>query len=167
MNVTFYAIAALVVLLAIGGAGVKGYNLGQDHTRAEYAARDLKQANENAAETKRVQDEYRAKEQAAAVALAAVSTDYQRRLKDAEGKKTAALAAVRAGTLVLRDPGTVREACPSGTTETAASTSGRNGETSGGLSAEASGFLLSEAARADAYTEQLGACQAALEADRR
>ena len=167
MNVTTLAIAALVVMVAIGAAGVKGYNLGSDHERAATLAQSLQDANANAAFTKKLQEQYRAKEQEWSVALSAVSKDYQGRLGRVETAKNIALDSLRRGALVLRDPGAKPEACGSGTAQVAATAAGRDGKETGGLSAEASGFLLSEAARADAYTEQLGACQAALEADRR
>ena len=167
MNVTTLAIAALVVMVAIGAAGVKGYSLGSDHERAATLAQALQDANANAAFTKKLQEQYRAKEQEWSVALSAVSKDYQGRLGRVETAKNIALDSLRRGALVLRDPGAKPETCGSGSTQVATPAAGRDGKETGGLSAEASGFLLSEAARADAYTEQLGACQAALDADRR
>ena len=167
MNVTTLAIAALVVMVAIGAAGVKGYNLGSDHGRAATLAQAIQDANANAAFTKKLQEQYRAKEREWSVALSAISKDYQGRLGRVETAKNIALDSLRRGALVLRDPGAKPEACGSGSTQVATPAAGRDGEAPRGLSAEASGFLLSEAARADAYTEQLGACQAALEADRR
>ena len=72
-----YFIAAFVVMVALAGTGWKAYGLGADHVRAEYAARDIAQANEAAAQTKRIQDDYRAKEQA----LQSRSPQYRRTTK--------------------------------------------------------------------------------------
>ncbi len=165
MNVTTILMAVVAGLVALGAAGYKGYRLGGDSVRAEYAARDLAAVTEAAKETKRIQDEYRAKEQASAVALAAVSTDYQKRLTDAQAKTALALNAIRSGSVRLRDPGA--QACSGGASEAAATAAGRDGATAGGLSGAASEFLLSEAARADSVVLQLTACQGVVTADRR
>lgn len=167
-NVTLYAILGLVAVLALAGAGAKGYSLGKDNVRAEYAARDLQAAADAQAAYKAIAEKYRAKEQADAQALATVANDYERRLKDARGKTTVAMDALRSGALRLRDPGAVgQQAGGNCAPETPPSTGKRDGEKGAGLSDQASEFLLTEAARADAYTEQLAACQAVIEADRK
>lgn len=165
-NVYLYLVAGIAFLVAVGAAGAKGYFLGADHVRSEYAARDIAAANEAAAQTKRLQDEYRAKEQASAVALAAVSKDYQGRLTDAQAKTRIAMDAIRAGGLRFRDPGAeARRDCPA---EAAASAAGRDGAESGRLlSQDAAVFLTDLAAEADRNTIQLVACQAVVAADRR
>lgn len=160
-----YLVAALIGVVAMGAAGYQGYRLGGDSVRAEYAKRDIAAANEAATLTKATQEKYRAKEQASADALAAVSTDYQKKLTDAQAKTAIALNAIRSGSVRLRDPGSPPGgSCPA---ETAASTAGRDGSESGRLSGAASEFLLSEAARADAVVLQLTACQGVVAADRR
>lgn len=164
-NVTLWLVAAVAGLVALGAAGYKGYRIGGDSVRAEYAQRDIAAANEAAAQTKRLQDEYRAKEQASAVALAAVSKDYQGRLTDAQAKTRIALNAIRSGSVRLRDPGA--QACSGGTAEAAASAERRNGAQAGDLSGTAASFLLDLAAEADRNTLQLGACQAVVAADRK
>ena len=165
-NVTTLAILAVVFMVAVAGAGYKGYRLGSDAVHAEYAKRDLQQANEAAAFTKATEEKYRAQEQAHSQALAQVSATYEGKLTDAQAKTTLALNAIRSGSIRLRDPAAKPEACGSSAAEAGTAASGRNGSSAGELSADASGFLYSEAARADAYTEQLTACQAALVADR-
>lgn len=167
MNVTTLAIAALVVAAMVAGAGYKGYELGEDHVRAEYAARDIQQANENSAFAQKIQEGRRAKEQAWASALSTVSTDYQKRLTDAEGKTTIALNAIRGGGLRLRDPFAKSEACGSSGGQTASTASGRDGAKAGELSGPTSEFLVSLAAEADRNTLQLTACQKALISDRK
>ena len=164
MNVTTILIAVVAGLVALGAAGAKGYSLGADHVKAEYAARDLKAQAEAAALTKATEEKYRAQEQAHSQAVAQIANDYEGRLTDAQRKTTIALDAIRAGGLRLRDPGA--QACRDPAASVAASTSGRNGAESGRLSGAASEFLLSEAARADAVVLQLTACQGVVTADR-
>ena len=166
-NVTAYLLAALAVALLVAGAAVKGYHMGQDNIRAEYAARDLQQANEAAAATKAVEEKYRAQEQAHAQALSQVSATYQGKLTDAQAKTTTALNAIRSGSIRMRDPGAVSKADCGSTASTVTAASGRDGDTQGGLSGTASEFLLTLAADADRNTLQLAACQAVVEADRR
>ncbi len=165
-SITTMAVAALAFMVVLGASCYKAYNLGANNVRAEYAARDLQQANEAAAATKAVEEKYRAKEQASAQALAQVSTDYERKLTDAQSKTTLALNAIRSGSVRLRDPYAKPEACSGGLPEAAASSSGPNGPTAGGLSRETSEFLVQLAAEADRNTRQLAATQAALVADR-
>ena len=163
-NVQIYLVAAIAGLVALGAAGYKGYQLGGDHVRAEYAARDLKAQAEAAALTKDTEEKYRAQEQAHSQAVAQIANDYEGRLTDAQRKTTIALDAIRAGGLRLRDPGA--QACGDPAPGTATATAGRNGAESGRLSGAASEFLLSEAARADAVVLQLTACQGVVTADR-
>ena len=165
MNPYVLMAAAIGFLVAIGVSGYEGYSLGADHVRAEYAARDLAQANEAAAALKATQDKYRAIEQEQAQSLAKVSTDYQKRLTDAQAKTALALNTIRANGLF--DRSAKPQADCRGTAETAASTNGRDGASGSRLSDKFAEFLISEAARADAYTLQLTACQAVLTAERK
>ena len=162
-----YFIAAIAGLVALGAAGFQGYRLGSDHVRAERAADDLANANEQAAKTKEIEERYRAKEQASAQALAAIANDYEGKLTDAQRKTTMALDAIRSGAVRLRDPYGKPEACGSSAAEAVSSPGGRNGDTAGQLSGATSEFLVSLAAEADRNTVQLAACQAVIAADRR
>lgn len=54
-----YLIAALVVAFMVGGAGYKGYNLGQDNIRTEWQAATIKAKEEADAERQRLQDSAR------------------------------------------------------------------------------------------------------------
>ena len=166
-NVQLYLVAAILGLVAMGAAGWKGYSLGSDHVRAEYAARDIAQANEAAAALKATQEKYRAIEQEQAASLAKVSGDYQKRLTDAQAKTALALNAIRSGAVRLRDPYAKPETCGSAAAETGTGTGRRDGSKAGELSEEFGALLYSEAARADEYTEQLTACQSVVAADRR
>lgn len=162
-----YILAAIAGLLGLAVGGYTGYGLGEDHVRAERAATDLANANKQAQKTREIEERYRAKEQASAEALQAVAHDYEGRLTDAQRKTTMALDAIRSGSVRLRDPYAKPEACGSVSAEAGPGTSGRNGEKGGELSAEFGAFLYSEAARADAYTEQLTACQQVVISDRK
>lgn len=163
-----YLVAALVFMVAVAGAGIKGYSLGGDSVRSAYAERDLKAAAENAAKFQAISGEYRAKEQAAATASAAVSKAYQKRISAYETRRLADLAAVDARTIVLRD--TNSAGCAPGR-DTApplgADTAGHSSPQGSDLSRQAATFLLGLAAEADRNTAQLGACQDLLESERK
>lgn len=161
-----YLVAAVAIMVALAGAGAEGFSLGEDHVRAADLAIALQDAKANAAFTKKLQEKYRDKEQSWAAAQSAISAGYEKRIEDAKGKTLIALNALRAGSLVLRDPGTVRTSGGSSSTETTACACGRDGAKASQLSEQSSEFLLSEAARADAIVEQLTVCQAVVTADR-
>jgi len=160
-----YLVAAIAGLVALGAAGYEGYQLGGDHVRAEYAARDIKQAKEAAALAQATQEKYRAQEQAHSQAVAAIANDYQGRLTDAQAKTAIALNAIRSGSVRLRDPGA--KACGDPAPGTPAAPGRGNGDTAGGLSDQLATFLVSEAARADQVVLQLTACQAVIISDRK
>lgn len=165
MNV--YLIAALVFVLGLTGAYVKGRGDGGRLVQAEYAQRDLADERVNAAAIKGINDRYRAKEKAQAQAIAAVSKKYQTRLANVETQKLADAAAIDARTLVLRDPSSPGvQSCGSGATGAAAGPGGRDGPEGSELSLPASRFLLALANEADGVVNQLTACQAVVEADR-
>lgn len=60
MGITIYLIAAIAVAVMVAGAGYKGYGLGQDNMRAEYAAAVEKARTE--AEAKRQAEEVKARQ---------------------------------------------------------------------------------------------------------
>ena len=168
-NVTLYLAAALAFVVALGAAGYKGYSLGADSVRAEYAARDLAAAAEAAAKTKEIQDKYRAIEQAQAQEISKVAHDYERRLTDAKAKTTVALDAIRSGSLRLRLTDSSERpsggSCPA---EATASSSQPDGAREGRFLGEVdSTFLVTQASRCDEIVTRLNGTQDALEADRR
>ena len=164
-----YLVGAILVMVAIAGAGWKGYSLGGDSVRAVYAERDLKAAAENAAKFQALSNEYREKEQALAGASAAVSKKYQKELANHETTKLAALAAVDAGTLRLRLTDSAEcKADRSSAAKTAATAGGRDGAAEGRFLGKAdSAFLIAEASRANEIVGQLTACQDLLESERK
>ena len=163
-NVYFAGLFAVLILLGIGGAYVKGRSDGTAIATSTYAQRDLKSANDYAAKTKEITDSYRAKETAWASQSAAVSMKYQKGLAD---NATTYLTLLTTAP-VLRDPNAAEcKASGSGSAETPASASGRNGAPGANLPKATGDFLLGLASEADAVTIQLGACQDVLEGERR
>lgn len=106
-------------------------------------------------------------EQKHATALATVSSDYERKLSDANKQRAADAAALRAGTLRLRDPNpTGLRACGGLSAQVSTGTGRRDGPEGGELSEAAAGFLLEFASDADDVARQLAACQAVVVKDR-
>ena len=153
-------VAALVFLLALGGAYWKGRTDGARLTAAEYATRDLKASEEARIAERAITERYRAQEQRWQAAFSKAGTDYQRKL-DANATALLVSDAVR-----LRDPFTKPQACGSETTQPAADTNAAN---SGGteLSQAFASFLRSEASRADAVVLKLNLCIDTLESERK
>lgn len=88
------------------------------------------------------------------------SAAYQKGLKDGQTKKTAAIASVNDGSLVLRDK--YAASCPESKADpvqTNAAPGGRDAETRPGLSRETSEFLVGLTSEADEVVKQLSACQ--------
>jgi len=99
---------------------------------------------------------------------AVISKDYQRKLANARTKYKSVDDAVASGTFQLRDSGATA-VCPSsgGSPETTTSTGGNNGSKGADLSPSLTRFLWFQATSADDIVEQLTACQAIVEADRK
>jgi hypothetical protein len=155
-------IAALVGLV-FGGAA--GWGLTHGYYKGVMAEKDDKQQQAlTAAQTK-------------AVAVAAfatttsdlevtrISTEYERKLSDAQNQHDLDLRSLRSGALRLRDTGAT---CGGQPAEGAAgpSSSVPAGATGAELSVPASEFLLGEADRADTTVQQLNACAAVVRSDR-
>lgn len=160
--------ARIVVALAI--AAVMGlvayyiYKAGGDSREAAWIKRESDLNAKAAAEIKERSDKVRALEATLAAAMASISGAYQNGLQENERAKNAAIAAVRAGQRLFIDAKCEDRRVDVPDTATAAS--GRDGGARAELSVAASEFLVSLASEADAVTRQLGACQAALLAER-
>jgi len=153
--------AALVVFIA-AGAWYHGYGKGSDVTRAEYAQRDLQAATEAQDAYARIVERYRAKEQAQAKQIAAVSAQHQKDLIANEKALDIALS----GSRLFDRNATNNQAggsCPAIVAGNPVATDTRGTE----LSREASDFLRSEAARANRTVIKLNLCIDTLEAERR
>lgn len=163
----------IIGLLLAWGASLYGVGAWQNDA-GHVAERTTWQARENSelrtANSKilAIENGARKAEQDNAAAQAAISTDYERKLSDANKQRAADVAAVRAGTLRLRDPNPAGlRACGSIAPETGAGASGRDGAQGSELSEQATEFLFGLANDADDVARQLGSCQAVVDADRR
>jgi prophage endopeptidase len=166
------------VLLAVGllaaavGAYLwvdhRGYARGAAATEATWQAREAEELSKANAEIEKLNREARARETAYAMDLEAVASDYEKDLRNAKRSRDAAMAALRAGTLELRDPGAApcQGAGAGRPGEAPAGAGRRDGGADGRLSGEAAAFLLDLAAEADAVVLQLHACQRVVQTDR-
>ena len=165
---------AIAAAALAGVCYLAGRSDGRDIERSVWAEQqnsDLREANRALdAAHKAARDQ----EQEAARKVAAVSSTYQRDLANANRTKDLAMAALRSGALVLRDPVASSPPVSGGTAEAPACACGRDGPPGGVLSAsasrvlsgEASRFLIALASEADVVATQLQACQALVRADR-
>lgn len=164
-----YAILALLVAWGLSLAGVGWWQRSDGETveRSAWQGRDNTELVAANGKIKTLEEDARKAEQDKAAALTAISTDYERKLSDANKQRAADAAAVRAGSLRLRDPSAPGlHACGGLAAETAAGTGQRDGGAAGDLSAAASGFLLDLANEADDVARQLAACQRVVIEDR-
>lgn len=154
------------------GIDRKGYDRGVQETDARYKGRDnaalqAALAAQSLAEVRAAKAEKDAQE-----AQSAASGAYQKGVQYGKAQTDKRIAAVRDGSLVLRDPGTTGTGpagCPQAGTATTSAGAPRDITGSGGgfLSKDASVFLLSEASRADEIVLQLQAAQQILLSDRK
>lgn len=162
----------IIGLLVAWGASLFGVGWWQNDA-GHVAERTTWQTRENGelrtanATIKALQEQARKDEQTHAAELAAVSTDYERKLSDANKQRAADVAAIRAGTLRLRDPNPPGlRACGGLAAQVGAGAGRRDGPEGGELSEAAAGFLLELASDADDVARQLTACQAVVVKDR-
>lgn len=162
----------IIALLLAWGASLFGVGSWQNKA-GHVAERTTWQTRENTelrtanGKIKVLEEGARKAEQDHADALAVISTDYERKLTHANEQRAADVAAVRVGTIRLRDPNPPGlRACGSIAPETGAGTSGRDGRAPGELSEQAAEFLYGFANDADDIVRQLGACQRVVAADR-
>ena len=164
-----YVIIGLLVAWGASLFGVGWWQNDAGHVaeRTEWQTRENGELRTANATIKALQEQARKDEQTHAAALAAVSTDYERKLSDANKQRAADAAALRAGTLRLRDPNPPGlRACGGLAAQVGASTGRRDGPEGGELSEAAAGFLLELASDADDVARQLAACQRVVIEDR-
>jgi prophage endopeptidase len=157
--------AMLGLLVAVG--------LWQRHDGAlsERVVWETRLAEENANNAKAIlvaEEAARQKVAESETRLATVSADYQRKLSNAKTKYSKTDNAVASNSFRLRDS-TATAVCPSSDTAstTTASPAGDHGAKGCELSANTSRSLWYLATNADDIAEQLAACQAIVEADRK
>lgn len=164
-----YVIIGLIAawIASLVGVGYWQNEAGHVDERTTWQTRENGELRTANATIKALQEQARKDEQTHAAALAAVSTDYERKLSDANKQRAADAAALRAGTLRLRDPNpTGLRACGGIAAEIGAGAGRRDGPEGGELSEAAAGFLLGLASNADDVARQLTACQAVVVKDR-
>lgn len=164
-----YIIIGLLIAWALSLVGVGAWQNEAGHVaeRVEWQARENKELVDANAAIKALEEKYRKAEQDHAAALGAIATNYEGKLSNATKQRAADLAAIRAGTLRLRDPGASGK-CPDGDPMPgiAAAPGVGDDRAAGELSQRANEFLLGEASRADSIAEQLAACQQVVRSDR-
>lgn len=164
-----YAIIAALILWAasIGGVGYWQNHAGHTAERVAWQEKDSQELREANAAIIALEESARATEQQHAREISDIGTTYEKERQDAKHKTDTTLAAVHAGTIVLRDPYT-SSLHPSGskTCEAATGSIISDGSTPAKLSDESAGFLLGISGEADEVVSQLAACQAVIRSDR-
>ena len=171
-----YVILA-VLLTWVGSLVGVGYwqrHDGEISERVTWQAKLQDQTQQANAALQAAQSAARKEEQDHAQQLSDISANYQKELQDASKQHAADVAAIRAGTLRLRDPGARPHACAGGVSQASTAAGRRDDQAGSGLPGPADGvlsdtaveFLVSEADRADRLAKQLSACQAVINADR-
>lgn len=172
----------VLVLLIVGGCGYEAYSFGV-HTEHMARVAEVSQLNKAHSDElwaidkahrdalQKMQADEDAKEHEASARMAELDAKHFQELNDANAKADAAVAAVRAGTLRVRQrftcPAVHSDAGASGAAAQAASSAGLGDGTGGrGLSDDDAQILLRIGARANGVGEKLKACQAILSADR-
>lgn len=166
--------AAALWLASLFAVGVWQHHAGAVGERVTWQAKEVTEQATAAAQFKALSDAARAAEQKHTADMAVLAADYERKLTDANKQRAADIAAVRAGTLRLRDPGAPVPTCPGATAQTAATPGRSDGAAPGGLppapagllSSQTSEWLVDFAADADDVARQLGACQQVIVRDR-
>ena len=154
-------------LLSLVGVGKWQNTAGHTSEKTYWLAKETRELAEANSKIILLTDEARRREQAVAGVLAAVTTDYERKLTDGKKKRDADVAASHAGTFKLRYSAP-SGACPSPSVpaETPSAPGGRDGTETAELPGEITASLFAIVDDADQVVEQLSACQAIINADR-
>jgi hypothetical protein len=141
------------------------YDNGKKAMDDEYKARDNKQLQEVIAAKDAAAERAAQLEEGMRAEQLAVLQQYNQGVKDGTDKTNAHLAALRAGALILRDPGSqagASQPCrnPTGPSQTSTTGPINDGAGTSELSKASSGFLLTESDHADRVVRKLTACQA-------
>lgn len=168
MNPWLIITIGVLWLASLVGVGTWQNEAGHVAERTTWQAKDNEKLRLANAEILRLETEARDNEADHARRLADIGTNIVKDKQREQTQHQADLDRVRAGTLVLRDPGAPGlRACAGAAGTLGAGAGGSDGPAGGGLSGAASEFLLSEASRADAIVHQLTAAQAVIAEDRR
>lgn len=154
-------LAALIV------AVLYGMELGEDRANARWLVKENKEVAAANDKIRALLTERREKEAAHTKAMFSVDAKYQGERDVLKNETNRLRAAIRDGSLRLRNH--TRGESPSGgaPSEALASACQRDGEAATQLSAAASEFLVELTGEADEIVKQLTACQEVIEADRK
>ena len=155
----------LFIVLAKAAAAALGWQEGAMHAGREAMRRDIATAAATADRIQQLNAQARATERRHAQAMSDISATHQRSLTNAQNQLKADRAALRAGTLRLRDPGAPAD-CRSSAPQAVPAAVRRDDTSPGELSGEAAEFLLDLAIDADIVAHQLEACQRVIKSDR-
>lgn len=169
-----YALAAAgslaAIYLAYNTIDGRGYDRGKSETESTYKTRDNAALTQAIATVQRLQKERATQELAHQSRLAEINEAHQKDKADAQKIHARNLAAARAGTLKLRDPGATAYAANSDRSPAAAPAAAvTGGDAAQGreLSGTSADFLLGLTAEADEITRQLGLAQQIIVEQRR
>lgn len=155
----------LVVLLCLGSGYIYGRHDGVKITAAKYQAQQIESDRAAADALARSEQNATNIEHASQAAQLAASQTYQKELAHVAQTKDHTIAALRAGHIRLRDPGTLYSFGANPVSGTIASTGKCDGGQTGRLSDQLIEFFISESSRADAIVAQLSDCQAIIVSD--
>lgn len=164
-------LAALLLIAAVLGIiyayGQQQFGLGEKAERGTWLERENGQLVTANVKIKSLEEQYRTQEHDHAVALASISSQYQKDLAHVKADKDRVITGLRNGSMRLQVPIAATVQPDGGTaSKVAATTTGRDGETRAELSISAAEFLVGLASEADEVTKQLGRCQDVINADR-
>lgn len=176
-SVLVYAVIGLAVLAALwavySGIDSRGFDRGVSETKATYETRDANALREAQSRIATLEANAREAERRAAADIAAISSNYQRKLADANALRDRDVADARSGAIRLSfnstgssNCGPDRDSGQSGPGQAAAGAAGRDGGAQTELPGEIAANLLTLANDADAVVNQLSACQAVVARDR-
>lgn len=158
-------LAAFVALgAALTGSFFYGTSVGESKTETKWQKREIAINAESEKTLAKANARALAAERKSADDVAAISKAYQAKLLEKDHERNRAIASARASGLFVN---TKRPNCGNAVPASGTGTGGRDGETRSELSDETAEYLIAEANRADKIVDQLTACQAIVEADRR
>jgi prophage endopeptidase len=167
MNIQLILIGVILSIASSVGTYFYGHHEGQVVERAAWEARENKQLALANQVIQALQQQARETERKHAADLNIISTQHETEITNVRAETKRLVDAAVRGSLKLRIPAAApSQASASGTGQTTASASGRDGSEAGELPAETSRFLLELTGEADEVVKQLTACQATLTADR-
>lgn len=161
-------IAVAIIILAIYSYGQQQFGLGEKAKQAEWLQKDNEELTLANNKIHDLEEARRKDELAHVQRFADIDKQHQEELDHVKADKDEAIAALRAGTLRLRDPtGATASKGGGGVTIETTSSTGSSDEKAGcELSVETSEFLIGITSEADEVVDQLNACQAVVESDR-